>query len=415
MKARASSTAGGLGAVLAATAFAGIIGYAIQLLSASALPDADRYLSFSVFWSTMYLFGGAVGGVQQELARATRPASEEAQRHNPVARFTAAAALLVTIVALVAAIPLAPVAFTESPVLLSLAFIIGMVGYVLTSILTGILYGIGQLTIVAALIITDAAFRSVAVLGGLLLGASAEFLAFAITIPFGASVVVVWIIVRRRISGRFELDLPDTVVARNALRTVGASSAVGVMVAGLPLLFNVFLVGAPAVVASLVLVVTITRAPLIIPLMALQSYLIVFFRDAGALRSRRLVQVMGGVAAFGAVCVVLGGWLVPWVIDLISSGRYSVDHLTAACVVASAALVGLMCVSSAALLAANRHNAYLAGWLVAAVLTVGFLAIGTIDIVPRALLSLVAAPLIGLLLQLILIGRQRPDPEGETR
>lgn len=414
MKESVNAPAGGLSAVLGATAFAGIVGYAIQLLSVSALPDAERYLSFSVFWSTMYLFGGAVGGVQQELARATHPVTGVLESRNPAARFAILAAAVVGVAAALVAIPLAPVAFSAAPVALSAAFVLGMVGYVLTSTLTGILYGIGQLKVVAALIVSDAALRSVAVLGGLLVGASAEFLAFAITIPFGASVVLVWLICRRRVVGRFELDLPDAAIARNALRTVGASSAIGVMVAGLPLLFGVFLGDAPVVVASLVMVVTITRAPLIIPLMALQTYLIVFFRDAGSLRTRRLIQVLSGVAAVSVVCVAFGAWLVPGLIDLLSSGRYQVDHLTSACVITSAALVGLMCVTSAALLAANRHNAYFMGWLVAAVLTIGFLALGTIDVAPRALLSLVAAPLIGLTIQLVLIARLRPPQENRS-
>lgn len=406
--------AGGLSAVLAATAFAGVAGYAIQLLAGALLPDARAYLAFSVFWATMYLFGGAVGGVQHELARATHPQTEPLGRGDTARRFAVAAAGVVALSAVALSLPLSSAAFTQSPVALSAAFVVGMVGYVLTSILTGILYGIGRLGPVAGLIVVDAAMRSLAVTFGILLAAPIEWLAFAIVMPFGASVALVWIAVRSRVVGSYRLDVGTRQLARNSLRTVGASSSIGIMVAGLPLLFNIFLPDATTVVASLIFVVTLTRAPLIIPLMALQSYLVVFFRDAGGNRGRRLAQALGGLLLVATICTVLGTWLVPGVIDLIASGRYSVDALTAGAVIASAALVGLMCVTSAALLATDRHNAYLIGWMVAALVTVGCLWAVPADVLPRAIIALLGGPLAGIVLQLLMTGRSRAEKGALT-
>lgn len=412
MTARAKA-AGGLGAVLGATAFAGAAGYAIQLLSASALPDAESYLAFSVFWSTMYLFGGAVGGVQQEFARATHPAAEP-QVRNPATRFTIAAVGVVAVVAVALSAALGPVSFSAAPLSMSAAFVVGMIGYLLTSILTGILYGTGRAALVAVLIVTDASMRGVAVIVGLVVSAPPAVLAFAISIPFGASVILVWLFVRHGLRTAFTLDIGDRKLARNAIRTVGASTAVGVMVAGLPLLFNAFLGSASVAVASLVLVVTVTRAPLIIPLMALQSYLIVYFRDAGAQATRRMLQILAVVGGVAAVFMAVGAWLLPPIIAYVSQGRYRVDQITGAAVIASAALVGLMCVTSAALLASNRHNAYLVGWVVAAAATILALALGPADVVPRAMFALLCAPGIGLAAQAVmLVVRTRPLGEGE--
>ena len=60
---------GALAYVLGATVLAGLIGYVIQAV-VPGFTDADEYITFSVFWSIVYLVVSALSGVQQEVTRA---------------------------------------------------------------------------------------------------------------------------------------------------------------------------------------------------------------------------------------------------------------------------------------------------------------------------------------------------------
>lgn len=388
----------GLLLILAATAAAGVSGYAIQILAPALLDDADAYLTFSAFWSVLFLLGSAVGGIQQEVARATSPA-EPATPHRTIRRFTITSAVLVATLAAVVGMIVGPAAFGSGHLPIVGALVIGLLGYVLTAVLTGLFYGLGALGSVAALIAVDAALRGVAVVVGLLVGASIDVISYLVALPFGLAVLIVWQFARARIAGWYALDVTDAVLVRHTLSTVIAAGSVGVMVTGMPLLFRVSLADASAVtLASLTLVVTLTRAPFIIPLMALQSYLVVKFRDelnTARSRARNYVLFALGAGALAALVAIPVG---PWAVEVISGERYTTDGFTSAIVVLSATLVGCMCITGPALLAEARHGAYASGWATAAAVTVGVLVLTPLEASVRALLALIAAPLVGLAL-----------------
>lgn len=401
--------ASGLLLVLAATAVAGVSGYAIQLLAAALLPDAPAYLAFSAFWSTLYLLGSAVGGVQQEIARATRPRDSDApasQRRLVV--FTLAAAAVVVVATAIIAWIVGPSAFGAGQAGMASALIVGLLGYLLTSVATGLFYGLSRLGAVAALITVDAVLRGAAVVIALIAGAPLEVLSFAIALPFGIAVAAVWVLVRRGVRGRYTLDVDAPRLARNALHTVVAAAATGLMVTGLPLLFRLSLDDAtPLLVASLTLVVTLTRAPLIIPLMALQSFLVVRFRNGGSATVRLVRRYLLLALAVAAVAAVAAWFLGPPLVALVSAGRYAVGGGVSAVVVTSAALVGAMCVTGPALLAQDRHRLYAVGWVVAAIVTVAALFLVPGGPMMRALVALVLAPLSGLAVHVVAIERAR--------
>ena len=404
---------GGLVYILGATALAGVSGYAIQLLAAALIPSAADYLSFAAFWSTLFLLGTAVGGVQQEVARASHPARREELRRRSLRPFLALAVAVVVVASTIVGVLVGPVAFGIADPMLVVALVIGLLGYVVTSVATGLFYGVSALGSVAALIAVDAALRGIAVVSGLVLGVGLDVLAFAIAIPFGLAVGLVWLAVRRRMAGAYTLDVDTPRLAGNALHTVAGAAAIGLMVTGMPVVFRLALPDAPAVtVASLTLVVTLTRAPFIIPVMALQSYLIVGFRAVrghpGALL-RRWGLIAGGT---GAVAMTLAWLLGPWAVEFVSAGQYAVDGLTSALVVLSAVLVGLLCVTGPALLAENRHGWYSVGWLVAAATAlacIGLLPWGPME---RALASLLCAPVAGLVVHAwaLTLRVRREDP-----
>ncbi len=408
----------GLTFVLGATVVAGVSGYAIQILAAALLPDDDAYLTFSAFWSAVYLLGSAVGGIQQEVARATRPAARDADRSRGLRPFTVAATVLTAAAAAVAALLLAPAAFDGDPVVMGSALVIGLLGYLLTSVATGLFYGTHRLGAVASLIVVDAVLRGVVVVGALLLGLPLGVVALAVALPFGLAVGGVWLAVRRSVTGLYTVDVKDAQLARNAAHTVLAAAATGLMVTGLPLVFRLSLTDAGAAyVASLTLVVTLTRAPFIIPIMALQSFLTVSFRDSAAAVGPRLLRYLALAGGVGVAAAAAAWPLGPWVVSLVSGGRSSTDGFTSAFVVASAVAVGCLCITGPVLLARRRHRSYAGGWVIAAVATCLFLFLLPAEPEVRAIVALTVAPLCGLLFHLWMIGRSAPttDASGSAR
>lgn len=391
----------GLLQVLAATGIAGASGYAIQILAPALLREANAYLTFSAFWSVLFLLGSAVGGIQQEVARATRPA-EPSTTPGSIRRFTLVSAVVVAAGTTAVGLAVGAAAFGQHFLPVLSALVVGLLGYVLTAVVTGLLYGLGALGVVASLIAVDAALRGGAVVVGLWVGASIDVLAYLVALPFGLAVALIWSISRGRVVGHYVLDVSEARLARNSLSTVIAAASIGVMVTGMPLLFRTLLSDASAtVLASLTLVVTLTRAPLIIPLMALQSYLVVGFRDAPAAAPRRVRAYLCSALAVGVIAAFLSAAFGPWAVDFISGARYSVSGLTSAAVAISATLVGCLCITGPALLAENRHRPYTAGWVVSALATVACLAVVPATPEVRALTALLAAPALGLVVHLV--------------
>ncbi|WP_454138763.1 hypothetical protein [Microbacterium paulum] len=395
----------GLLSILGATAVAGASGYLIQLAAARLLPDAHDYVSFSVFWSTLFLIGSAVGGVQQEIARATRPATRHV-RTSTLGPFIATAVALAVMVSVVATLMVAPIAFAGSTMGMGSALAVGLAGYVLTAVVTGILYGVQRLRAVAALIVLDAVLRAVAVMTAFLVHAPPDVVAMAIALPFGLAVAALWLVIGRKVSRTFDLDVSPRRLAAGTAHTVVAATAMGVMVTGMPLLFRLALTDAAiGAVASLTLVVTLTRAPFIIPLMALQSYLTVSYRDSPEIARARVWRYLAIAAALATLAALVSWFVVPALIPVISGGQYQTSSLSAVVVVLSAVMVGCLCVTGPALLAQANHRVFTAGWVVAATLTILVLFFLPAEAEARAFTALLLGPVGGLLVHLVALRR----------
>jgi O-antigen/teichoic acid export membrane protein len=385
----------GFAYILAATVVGGVFGYLIQLLAPRLLPDADSYLAFSVFWSTLFLFGSAIAGVQHEVTRATRPA-ESTGAPSPLRRFALIGTSGLVAMGAGLCVLLAPVAFQSAPGWMSLWFVVGLVGYFLSAVRAGVLYGLSRWRAVAILMGIDAILRGVAVTIGFLLQAPPGVLAALVALPFGIAVAVVWVTLRSSVVGHVTLDVPLRRLMSNAGHTIVAAASTAIMVTGLPLLLRMELPEENAeTLASLTLAITLTRAPLIIPLIAFQSFLIVEFRAAGEHLWRR-VSIYAAVLASITVPLAAAAWAWgPAILGWISGGRYDVSAATMAIVVVSAGLVALMCLTGPALLSEARHRAYVAGWIVAATATIALLLI-PLPAVERTMITLLAAPALGL-------------------
>jgi hypothetical protein len=406
----------GLTLILIATAIAGAAGYAIQIM-VPAVVGPDAFVVFAAFWSALYLVISALSGVQQEFTRATLPGlaatasdlpvrnvqahGHTAQRHSAqphtARNFGFVASALVFVIVTATGFLWVPLVLPGKSFALAVPLAFGAASYVLVATLCGTLYGIKRFAALAWLTSVDSVLRLIAISIALLMNADIIGLAWAIALPFPLTIVLVWGFIRRGLVGASHVDSGLRTLGWNSLRTVIAGAATGVIISGFPFLVTVTSVGSDSVqLATLVLAVTLTRAPLIIPILALQSYLVVRFRDAGPRFWRELVAIVVGVAALAAVLGV-AAWLIgPWVLDVIFGGKYVIEGTTLGILVASAGLTGALCVSGPAVLALGRHSVFTAGWVVAAVVTVGILLL-PLELDLKALLALALGPAAGFL------------------
>lgn len=390
--------AGGLSAIVIATAIAGVAGYVITWLVFRQIGAVD-YAVFAVFWSTTYLIVGTLSGVQQEITRATHPREPSTPAPRPVARNFAIAVAAVTAAALLAASPLwILVVFPVDGAQLVAPLVIAAAAYVLVAVLAGTLYGLSLWGPIAAMIILDGVLRLCAIAGVLAVTRDPVALAWAVALPFPVALAIVWPVVRRRIIGHNRLDVDARALTWNVARTILAAASTSVLVSGFPAILKLTSPHADAArLGVVVLAITLVRAPLIVSAMSLQSFLIVRLRPAEGLL-RRVAVILAVIVAGGVVLSVAGWFLGPQLFLAFFGPEARVPAGLIAALVGSSVLVAALFVTGPALLSRRGHRAYTVGWAVAAVATVGSLLL-PLPFLDKTMVALIAGPLLGMLVQ----------------
>ncbi|WP_187976719.1 hypothetical protein [Mycetocola sp. JXN-3] len=402
-----TKTGGGraISTILLATAIAGGTGYIIQLILIGS-NDHEQMLRITAFWSTLYLVVAGLSGIQQEVGRATHPVPRTAS--TGALRFTLLAAGAIAAILALSGLLWAPQLFPAGPWTALSAMIVGAVGYVAVAVLCGVLYGIEFWRAVAGMMIIDALLRLVLVVPVTLWTDSVALTEWAVVLPFPLSVVLYWPFIRHRVRGSFTLDVRLPRLSWNVSRTVVATIATGVLVSGFPLVFQATSQhDSIAERATVVALVTLTRAPIVIPLMSLQSFLISRFRGnehTGLL----IVKLIGAVAAGSVVLGLLAAWIGPWILGLsFFGGKYEgVSGVLVAAVVITAGATAALCVTGSAVLARGLHTAYVAGWVVSAISLILILVL-PLPVDVRAVTALGVAPLLGLAVHAVTLFRTR--------
>jgi len=380
-----------------ATAISGIASYVVTWLVPRHVGLAN-YAIFAVFWSSMYLVVGALSGIQQEVTRGTLPiATARASQVNRARNFGIVAALSVFALILATAPLWQKNVFPANGLSLVLPLAFGAGSFVLVAVLAGSLYGVGELRSLALMMTTDALLRLGAVALVLAFTINVVALAWAVALPFPVAVITLWPFIRHGVVGHTELDVNYRALAWNVARTIIAAASTGVMVSGFPLILGLTSRSEPgAIVGLYVLTITLTRAPLIIVAMSLQSYFLVSFRDYREHFWRQFAVIISTIIGAGLLLAGAGWCLGPAVFGFLFPGALRPSGPLIGALVLSSALVGILCVSAPAVLARSQHFVYSAGWLVAAIVTIAALLL-PIDFSHRVVLALLSGPVMGLL------------------
>ncbi|HYI32410.1 MAG TPA: hypothetical protein VEX88_03010 [Glaciibacter sp.] len=388
----------GVTSILLATVIAGGCGYLVTAIVAASRPAAD-YVDFGVFWSALYLVIAALSGLQQEVTRGTRRRLTSRHASSPAFVFGAVSSL-VTAVLIVGTAPLwKDAVFAESGWTFVVPLAVGAASYVVVAVLCGTMYGLELWRSISLMISIDGILRLIGVLVLLGLAPDNRMLAWAVVLPFPLTPLLLWFFVRRGITGRSELDVGYRQLVRNALGTVAAAAALGVLVSGFPLVLSALSPEASrAELGASLAAINLIRAPLVIVVLSLQSYFIVRFRNSPTRAYALFVRLTVVIGAVTLVAAALAWIIGPSLLALL--GRdYSLSGAVLAGLVATSGVLAVLCVSGPLTLARSQHGVFTAGWIVAATATVLALLIPG-DLAPRMLLSLAVGPILGILVHL---------------
>ncbi|ANY21936.1 lipopolysaccharide biosynthesis protein [Gordonia terrae] len=390
-----------LGRVTIATVVAAASGYAVLLLAARHL-GAVGYGVFAVFWAAYGLVTGAQNGQLQETTRTVRTAASEGlARSRPLLVNTGIGVGLAVLV-LVSSPLWSGRVFTADRGLSVLLLAVGVASFAVYAHLCGALSGRLNWSSFAMLLSIDALIRLAG--AGIVVAAGWGTTAFLVVTVIGSlswCVVLAVSATARRAIG-VAGDIPPRSLTVNTLTAMAAAAASAVLVMGFPVLINLttdLRGGSDAddtrTIGALILAVTLTRAPLLVPLNSFQGVLISRFVDG---RDRRLASLgvpLGIVAAVGGVGVLAAWLLGPWLLRSVFGADFDLDGLVVAALTLGATCLALLTVTGAAAIAAGAHRWYAAGWWVATLVAVAMLLL-PFDVATRTCVALVVGPLIGI-------------------
>jgi O-antigen/teichoic acid export membrane protein len=395
----------GPGAILAATSVAGVLGIVLTTVTARVL-GAELSAGFSAFWSAIYFAVGALAGVQQEVARASR--ADGTGHTPPLTRFVLISAAVVGGVIALSSIGWLTPVFGPHPELVG-PLVVGAAGYVCVAVIGGSLYGLHRWPLIAGLVVVDAVLRIVAVFAVLAVTLDLAALAWAVALPFGAALIPFLLFSRtiQTLGRSTTWDARAPRIAAQAAATVLGALATSAIISG----FAAFLVASSpdvdrATLGAVAFGVTLIRAPLVVTVLSLQGYMIVRFRDAGAML-RPLLTIVGLVACATAVLAGAAVLTGDAVLGAVVGPDFRLGSVTLVTIVASSGLLALMCVVGALLVARGRQPAYALCWGVTVIATVvGLWVPAELDV--RLALALLAAPAAGFVAQALALIVFRP-------
>lgn len=380
--------------------------FLVTWLAARSLTIEDNK-DFLVFWSLTSLVFATLLGVQQESARLIgshhlskgNSASVPHQRtYNPLVVATWVGLTCALIFAALTPVWLGtvlPAGDWRTVLLITLVTAV----YACHVYCIGAMAGTRSWTEYALLISTGGIFcflctLLVSVVGGSLLAFQLSFLATAF----------LWLIFvafspRVRSATRLRLVGRPGAAYRSMLLAVGTAVAMAAMSTGFPIFLEATSSKAEtesdALLAAIILGISITRAPIMMPLQAFQGVAVSYFLAHAQRPTAALLKPVGALLALGAVGAGAAYLLGPWLFDEIYE-KYAgqLDGAFLAALTFAAALLAVTTLSGTAALAMGAHRIYLAGWVVTVVVAFGCLLL-PLDLETKTIVALMASPVIG--------------------
>ncbi|WP_296215435.1 hypothetical protein [uncultured Corynebacterium sp.] len=399
-------------AISLATVFVALAGYLVIWVANKGLTTAG-YEDFMVYWSLFFAMTGVLDGLMQETARAvsTRHAQAHAQAEAGALRapsrtprpfaLTGYLALAIGALTLVTG-PLWIGELVPSQTGWGLALIAaGLACYAFQATLCGLLSANHSWPSFAWLMAIDSGVRLA--LAAVAWAVGWQLLAYLFVTVIGAAT---WLLIlafspAARAALNDRADVATRPFVSRTVKAMVASGANAVMITGFSVLLR-YTSGAdvgPGALAATITAITLTRAPILVPLQRFQPALIVHFTKhrERVLRAAALpTAAVGGVAAIGGIAAY---FLAAPLMGLFFDAAVISSPTTLGWLTLVSGATAILMISGSAALAADRHNLYTAGWLIAIFLSTAVL---MLDFSPdtRAIWALAVGPSVGAAVQL---------------
>ena len=419
-------------ALLGSSLLAAVSTLLVTMIAQRAL-NGSELTEFLLFWAALFTVTGIITGIQPEITRAvgtarTRAVADRALANRAASGRTVSAegsapqgARVVTVATALGAIAGALV-LVSSPLWAGhqiphsaavgvTVMAVGVFLYALQATMSGVTAGEDRWYLFAAVGGLESAGRLILMLAAALMIPSLAGLEVATVVPMGLWLILAFVTVSGRRLWVARADVPARRLSANILWSFLSSAAAAVLMMGFPNVLKVS--GAaesePVVLGTLILAISITRSPIMIPLQAFQGVAVSAFLKqrhrpvAAFIKPAAAVVVVGAAGALAAYLVgpLLFRLIYPPAAGAESAYEAAASGITLGALVFASALLALMTLSGNMALAVNQHRIYLAGWVVAAAVTLSLAFLVPAPLVPRAIVALAVGPVCGFVVHMV--------------
>ncbi|WP_070599549.1 MULTISPECIES: hypothetical protein [Rothia] len=419
-------------ALLGSSLLAAVSTLVVTMIAQRAL-NGSELTEFLLFWAALFTVTGIITGIQPEITRAvgtarTRAVADRALANRAASGRTASAegsapqgARVVTVTAALGAIAGALV-LVSSPLWAGhqiphsaavgvTVMAVGVFLYALQATMSGVTAGEDRWYLFAAVGGLESAGRLILMLAAALMIPSLAGLEVATVVPMGLWLILAFVTVSGRRLWVARADVPAGRLITNILWSFLSSAAAAVLMMGFPNVLKAS--GAaesePVVLGTLILAISITRSPIMIPLQAFQGVAVSAFLKQRHRPVAAFIKPAAAVVAVGAMGALAAYLVGPLLFRLIyppaagaeSAYKAAASGITLGALVFASALLALMTLSGNMALAVNQHRIYLAGWVVAAAVTLSLAFLIPAPLVPRAIVALAVGPVCGFVVHMV--------------
>ena len=409
-------------ALLGSSLLAAVSTLVVTMIAQRAL-NGSELTEFLLFWAALFTVTGIITGIQPEITRAVGTARTHAVADGAASAEGSApqGARVVTVTAALGAIAGALV-LVSSPLWAGqqiphsaavgvTVMAVGVFLYALQATMSGVTAGEDRWYLFAAVGGLESAGRLILMLAAALLIPSLAGLEVATVVPMGLWLILAFVTVSGRRLWVARADVPARRLITNILWSFLSSAAAAVLMMGFPNVLKAS--GAaesePIVLGTLILAISITRSPIMIPLQAFQGVAVSAFLKQRHRPVAAFIKPAAAVVAVGAVGALAAYLVGPLLFRLIyppaagaeSAYEAAASGITLGALVFASALLALMTLSGNMALAVNQHRIYLAGWVVAAAVTLSLAFLVPAPLVPRAIVALAVGPVCGFVVHML--------------
>ncbi len=389
--------------VAAASLVAALSNFVIMFIATRTLPAAAG-TEFLAFWSLLTGMFGVVSGVQNETTRAV---GAVLGGRNPGVRALAPALITGVIVAAIVLVLSPLIAHRIVPLSASVtlpALVITTIVYAAYVTLVGSFGGHGWWTHYASLLCSEVVLRML--LMGVVLVVGAHLAGYVLACSCATAILFVFLGLshraRQAFVSRSDAGLGE-MVRKNLLAVLSTSCTAVLITAYGAILKGVAHNADPLLLGGLILAVSLTRAPIMIPLTAFTGVAIKIFLGHREAPLRAVLKPTAVLLALGLVGGVAAWFVGPWFVPLFNPG-YEIPGWVFGFLTFSSAFMAILTLLGTLVLALDAHVIYALGWLVASVIAVAILLSG-ISLALRVVLSLWVGPVVGSIVMLAWLSR----------